>query len=113
MLVRQAVVFGVEYGGIMKKNVKINQADLQFIYGDDYSFFKSKIISNCFCTTCPNSKYDSTIVDYAIFVNELNDLILKGKCAKCGNKIARYLETGEVEEYAERIMSVLITAVGK
>ena len=90
----------------IKKQIKITEDDLKIIYGDDYKFFKSKIIPNCFCHTCPPSKYDATIVDYDIFLNDLNDVVLKGFCAKCGGKIARCLETGEAPEYLPRIKKI-------
>lgn len=89
-----------------KKQIKITEDDLKFIYGDGYGFFQSKILSNCCCGACPESKYDSTIVNYEIFLDDLNDIILKGFCAKCGGKIGRYLETGEVEKYLPRIKKV-------
>lgn len=88
------------------KQVKITEEDLKFIYGDDYGFFQSKILSNCHCTNCPESKYDSIMVNYEIFLNDLNDVVLQGFCAKCNNKIGRYTETGEVEEYLPRIKEV-------
>lgn len=81
----------------------MTEEDLKLIYGDDYGFFQSKILSNCYCANCLESKYDSTIVSYEIFLNDLNDIILKGLCAKCGGKIGRYVETGEVAEYLPRI----------
>lgn len=31
---------------------------------------------------------------------------LEGFCAKCGNRMNRYLETGEAPEYQERIKKV-------
>jgi hypothetical protein len=89
-----------------KKQLKITEEDLKFIYGDDYGFFQSKILSNCHCANCPESKYDSTIVNYEIFLNDLNDVILRGFCAKCGGKIGRYSETGEVEKYLPRIKKI-------
>ncbi len=91
----------------MSKEKKITAEQLKFIYSDDYDFFVNKILSNCFCPKCPNSEYSSTIVDYEIFLNDLNDIILKGSCAKCQGPIGRYLETGEVLEYLPRIKNVL------
>lgn len=88
------------------KQIKITEKDLKFIYGNDYEFFQSKILSNCFCAVCPESKHNSTIINYDIFVNDLNDIILQGFCAKCGGKIGRYLETGEAEEYLPKIEKV-------
>ncbi|MCX6706170.1 MAG: hypothetical protein NTV24_03670, partial [Candidatus Woesebacteria bacterium] len=82
-----------------KKKLKIAEEDLKMIYGDNYDFFQTKILSNCFCPTCNTKGYHSTIINYEIFIDNLNDIILQGFCAECGDKIGRYLETGEVEEY--------------
>lgn len=88
-----------------KKQIKITKEDLVAIYGKDYPMFEEKIIPNCYCHTC-QTPYQSTIVQYEIFVNDLNDLILQGLCEKCGSRINRYLETGEVPEYQERIRKI-------
>jgi len=88
-----------------KKQVEISKQDLQIIYGDDYSFFQSKILPNCYCGRC-NTPYTSTIVDYEIYLNALDDVLLSGLCSKCGGRVNRYLETGEVDEYQQNIKKV-------
>lgn len=90
---------------IKQRKIKITKDSLITILGDDYSSFKQKIIPNCNCFKC-NSGYRSTIIDYDIFLNDLNDIILEGFCAKCGGPINRYLETGEVDKYAKRIKTL-------
>lgn len=86
-----------------KNEFKITEQDLKTIYGDDYDFFLTKILPNCFCQDCTPKSGSVTISNYQIFLNDLNDIVLRGFCAKCGGKIGRYLETGEVEEYAWKI----------
>lgn len=88
-----------------KKQIKITKENLVAIYGKDYRFFEEKIIPNCYCHKC-KTLYRSTIVNYEIFLNDLNDVILIGFCAKCGNSVNRYLETGEVERYQEAIEQI-------
>jgi len=85
-----------------KKEIEIREEDIKFIHGGEYGIFKEKILTNCYCSRC----FNTTIVNYSIFLNVLNDLILKGFCKKCGNHVNRYVETGEVEEYQERIEKV-------
>lgn len=82
--------------------IKITKEDLIAIHGEDYHLFEKRIIPNCFCAKC-NTPYASTIINYEIFLNDLNDIVLEGFCAKCGSKINRYLETGGVERYHEAI----------
>jgi len=90
-----------------KKEIKITHDDLKFIYGNEYVLLQEKIIPNCFCTNCPPpTKYGATIIDYEIFLNDLNDTILRGFCSVCKNPIGRYVETGEVEEFAKRIKDI-------
>lgn len=87
---------------VNKKQIKITKEELINIYGDDYHFFEEKIIPNCFCSNC-KSPYNSTIVNYEIFLHSTNDIVLKGFCKKCGNSVNRYLEMSEVEKYNEAI----------
>lgn len=89
-----------------ENKIKINEQDLQFIYGKDYDFFVTKILTNCFCNYCQEKEPTSTIINYDIFLNHHNDIFLHGFCAKCGNKIGRYMETGTVGEYLPRIEKV-------
>lgn len=77
-----------------KQKLSITQEDFRKIIGDEWDFFEQKIFTNCLCHKC-DSKYHSTIVDYTVELNYLDDTILHGKCAKCGSPVNRYLETGE------------------
>ena len=88
-----------------KRQIKISKKDLITIYGEDYHFFEEKIISNCFCGQC-NSPYNSTIINYDIFIHPSNDIVLKGFCKKCGNPVNRYLEMSEVDKYNKTINKI-------
>ncbi|MBI5452221.1 hypothetical protein HY945_02075 [Candidatus Gottesmanbacteria bacterium] len=85
--------------------IEISKKDLEFIYGEDFILFEQKIIPYCYCANCKTS-YQSTIINYKIFLNDLNDIILEGFCKSCNHPIARYLETGEVEKYQKIIEKV-------
>lgn len=85
--------------------VEISEQDLKFIYSDDFSLFTQKIIPHCYCGHC-KTPYQSTIINYKIFLNDLNDIILEGFCKNCDQPMSRYVETGEVEKYQERIEEV-------
>ncbi len=39
-------------------------------------------------------------------LNDLNDVIVEGKCSNCGGRIARYFETGENEESRKIAMKI-------
>jgi hypothetical protein len=55
----------------------------------------------------------ATVVDYEIFLNDLNDIFLRGFCSVCKNPMGRYLETGEVAEFEERIKEVRHMKIGR
>lgn len=63
------------------------------------------LTNQVFCPSCDHPK----IVDYEnnIEVNDLFDVILKGKCSKCGKPVSRYIETGEHENSVKTIKKLL------
>ena len=91
----------------MPKEKELNQEQLKFIFAEDWPIFTGQLLNNCHCP-CAGGGYDATIVDYQIFLNDLNHVILRGKCAKCGDPLNRYLETGENEGYLGRIKELKI-----
>jgi len=87
---------------------EISEARLKDIIGDDWVEFKRRIFNNVYCSDC-DSNYNSTIVNYRIFINDLNDIILEGFCKKCTHRVARYVETGENQRYVQKISKILST----
>ena len=59
----------------------------EIIWGKISDENQKKLINNVFCVKCKLT----TIVDYAIENSGL-DIVLRGKCAKCGGKVARVIE---------------------
>lgn len=49
---------------------------------------KEKILSNVYCSNC---KGTVKIVDFTAITSQ-EDLLLKGKCGKCGTEVARLIE---------------------
>ncbi len=87
------------------EKLMITLEDFRKILGAEWDIFQKKILHNCLCHTC-DSAYDSTIVGYTVEINDLDDVILLGKCAKCSNPITRYVETGENEEQVKVIEEI-------
>ena len=75
------------------KLMAITVEDVAFIFNDNKSEFDF-ITSHCYCRHC-NNGYESTIVNYTISLNSLNDIELSGYCSECNTKMGRYIETGE------------------
>ncbi len=88
-----------------KQKLSVTQDDFRKIIGDEWVFFQKKIVDNCLCHNC-DSEHDSTIVNYKVEINNLDDTILHGKCAKCGSPVNRYLETGENEKQTKAIEEI-------
>ena len=44
------------------------------------------------------------VLNYTISLNWLNDIVVKGKCAACGRKVARIMEFGEKRDFFEKAM---------
>ncbi len=84
---------------------ELSLQEAEYIFGADWQNIKDKFLSNCFCG-CKKFGESAQITDYNIYLDELNDIIFKGKCADCGQLIARQIETGENPEYLERILKI-------
>ena len=91
----------------LRKEIQLSMEDVEYLYGERFDNF-DRTIKNVYCGIC-QSGYNSEITNYTILLNDLNDLELKGDCLVCGNGVGRYIETGEVEEYASRIEAIRIT----
>ena len=49
--------------------------------------FQEELIRNVFCSTC----LETTIIDYTLHDDKFG-VVLKGKCKKCGENVARLVE---------------------
>ncbi|QOY55699.1 hypothetical protein HUE87_05600 [Candidatus Sulfurimonas marisnigri] len=49
---------------------------------------KAKILSNVYCSSCKDTV---KIIDFTATISR-EDLLLKGKCEKCGTEVARLVE---------------------
>jgi hypothetical protein len=86
--------------------IEIEDFDIELIMSGDYQYL-DMILANCYCGTCEDT---TTIVDYKSYLDNTNDIILKGKCAKCGGGVRRCIETGADRnsmKIARHIKSVL------
>ncbi len=67
--------------------------EVSFIFSNNLDDFYY-LTSHSYCVQC-KTKYQSTITNYKIFLNELYDIELEGSCLDCGHRMGRYIETGE------------------
>lgn len=73
--------------------IRIDEEDVAFIMGRCYRYFKA-IINGAYCNTCKTT-HTSRIVNYAIYLDVNNDIIIDGFCDNCKTPITRCIETGE------------------
>ena len=88
------------------KEIKITNADFEYIMGDDYQFFQQKIIPNCFCGHCYSKKGTVSIVNYEIFIDSFNGVRLQGFCKECRGKVVRCLELEEVPKHLKKVVEI-------
>jgi len=87
----------------MSNETELSREQLVIIIGEDWMKFQN-LLNYCLCPTCKKSV---AIVDYKIFLNKINDIILKGECGECSTTLNRYIETGENSKYVERIKAII------
>lgn len=83
--------------------VEIDSFQLQIMFGPSYKEDIEIAVNSIFCNCGAQSK---KLVNYTSYLNNLNDVILKGSCNSCNTIAARYIETGErkgIEKIANRI----------
>jgi hypothetical protein len=79
-------------------DIKIDLEDVQLIMGKDFYRFGG-LVDNVFCGKC--TEHVTTVVNYEIYLDDLNDIVLKGKCKRCDKPVARVIETGENKDEAD------------
>ncbi len=73
------------------KDIELNPWEFQLVMGEAWEN-RNIFIDNIFCDCeSPNKQ----LVDFKVYLNDINDIILKGKCSGCRTIAARYIETGE------------------
>ena len=79
------------------KDIKLNQWEFQLVMGEAWEK-RDIYINNIFCDCkTPNKQ----LIDYNVYLNDINDIVLKGLCSGCKTIAARYIETGETTESIE------------
>ncbi|MDX1941800.1 MAG: hypothetical protein SFU99_14665 [Saprospiraceae bacterium] len=84
-----------------EKEIPITEEDLQYIVADEFEQIMDLALHNSFCSKCLG-KHPVEMIDYHLFLNDLNDVVFKGKCKSCEGNIARYVEIGEQGKFRMR-----------
>ncbi|MBD0777861.1 hypothetical protein HPE56_08650 [Maribacter sp. ANRC-HE7] len=88
---------------IHEDEIEIGPFQLQLMFGPSWKEDIEIAVNSIFCDCGAQTK---KLVEYKSYLNDLNDVILKGLCNSCNTIAARYIETGErrgIEKIANKI----------
>jgi len=88
---------------IDSKDTLITREELLLIFKGQEDLLEM-YVANIFCLCSENQK---KLVDYKAYVNDLYDIVLRGKCDQCHEIAARYIETGERKDNRAVIEKIL------
>lgn len=83
--------------------VELGTLQLQAMFGTSWKEDILIAVNSIFCDCGAQQKQ---LINYKAYLNDLNDVILKGWCSSCHTIAARYIETGErkgIEKIANKI----------
>jgi len=78
--------------------IEIDIEDVRIIMGDEFDDLHL-CLETTFCGECPD--HNTTIENYKIYLDKLDDLVFVGQCVKCKGAVVRVVETGETKDTAE------------
>jgi hypothetical protein len=78
--------------------IEIDIEDVKIILGDKFDEL-DLFLGTTFCGDCP--VHNTTIENYKIYLDKLDDLVFVGQCVKCKGQVIRVVETGETKGTAE------------
>ena len=89
-----------------RSRLAISFDDVRFIMQDRYPEFE-RALQWTYCPECSPIRKTS-IIGQAVILNNLNDLVVNGKCSRCDGAVNRYLEIGEHPDYFNRAEALRI-----
>lgn len=93
---------------IRNSSIEISKQEAIILFDESEEIY-NRLIKNVFCPNCQGSMGDKVteIINYKIFLENSNDVIIKGKCKKCQNQVSRFIETGENPKIIEKVHQIL------
>lgn len=84
--------------------IPINQFQLAILLNEEEKqVYKSILAEGVLCRHCGGIAQIGIVVQ-EIFLNDLNDILVRGYCKQCNGKVARILEFGENKEFYDKAM---------
>lgn len=90
----------------MKKLIEIKISRLQLdilLNKEEKEGFGYLLKHGVYCTRC-NTICTKGVVNYTVQLNWLNDIVVEGECAVCGQKVTRTMEFGESKSFFDKAM---------
>ncbi len=93
---------------IRKSVIEISKQEAILLFDESEEIY-NRLIKNAFCSNCQGSIGNKVteIINYKIYLESSNDVVIKGKCKKCQNPVARFVETGENPKTAVKVNQIL------
>ena len=85
-----------------QKDIQINKFQLNILLNDEQKDGFNYLLNNgVFCSSCKGICTKGVEVT-EIFLNTLNDIMVKGTCKVCNGKVTRIMEFGEDKAFFEK-----------
>lgn len=82
---------------------KINQFQLALLLDDkEKQFYNYVIANNIYCSQCRGIASEGIVVD-EIFLTDLNDIRVRGRCKVCNGEVGRLFEYGENKDFYDKV----------
>lgn len=92
----------------MPQDEEIELASLQFesLFNKEQKEAFNYLLNNTvFCPSCSNVCPDG-VRDYKTILTDANELLMKGKCVKCGSGVTRLMLIEEDAGFAQRVKAI-------
>ncbi len=92
----------------MPQDEEIELASLQFeklLNKEQKEAFSYLLNNSVFCTSCSNICPEG-VVDYKTVLTDADELLMKGKCAKCGSGVTRLMLIEEDAGFKDRVKAI-------
>ena len=86
------------------KEIKLNRFQLNVLLDEEEMAAYNYIVQEgTYCVHCKEMCKKGVDVKEN-FLNDMNDILIKGTCKKCKGRVSRFIEYGEFDEFREKAL---------
>ncbi len=86
------------------KEINLNTFQLNVLLNEqEKEGFEMLLNEGVYCMQC-NDVCKDGVVNYSVKLNSLNNVVIDGECATCGNSVCRVMEFGEDRTFFKKAM---------